>query len=212
MGLRVLVLVAALGMALVAGAAGARAEPLRYVVKPSAGDRLELIVEKTGLMSGKKHVFVFPEYEAELQYDAASPASAAITLKLQAARITCEDDWVNAKDLKKIEAEARDKMLDARAHPVISFRSTGIRARGGTDYVAEGMLRIRHVEKPVLVNVSLQPAGEGLAFRGEAVVDMTAWGLKPPSAALGTVGTNKLMQFRFRFTARRAADSVAPGL
>ncbi|MCW5963660.1 MAG: YceI family protein [Bryobacterales bacterium] len=186
------------------------AQRVAYAVASAPDARVELIVEKTGLMSGKKHLFLFPEFTADLQFDAQKPENSTIGLRLDAARIECKDDWVSEKDLKKIEAEARDKMLQVAKHKEIVFRSTAIRAQGGGKYLVEGMLTIRGMEKPARVEVTMQPgatgqaeAGGALAFSGEASVDMTDWGLKPPSAVLGAVGTNKVMQLRFQLTARR---------
>lgn len=178
------------------------AQTARYTASPAENHRLELTVEKTGLMSGKKHLFVFPEYTAELDYDAANPAASRIALRIATASMQCKDDWVSAKDLKKIEAEARDKLLEAAKHPQLLFRSTSIQPQAAGRYLVQGTLAIRGVAKPVTVSVNMQPSPGGLRFDGEATVDMTAWGLKPPSAALGAVGTNKQMQFRFRFDAR----------
>lgn len=184
-----------------------------YAVTPASDARMELIVEKTGLMSGKKHLFQFPEYTADLQFDSAKPENSTIVLRLDAARIECKDDWVSEKDLKKIEVEARDKMLQAAKHKEIVFRSTAIRSQAGGKYLVEGLLSIRGMEKPARVEVTMQPATSGqpgaqsasdiLVFSGEASVDMTDWGLKPPSAVLGAVGTNKVMQLRFHLRARR---------
>ncbi|MCU0227428.1 MAG: YceI family protein [Bryobacterales bacterium] len=179
------------------------AQTQRYTASAAGGGSLDLTVHKTGLMSGKKHLFVFPEYAAELDYDVANPAASRIVLRISAARIQCKDDWVNDKDLKKIEAEARDKLLEAGKHPELLFRSTRIQPQPAGRYLVEGTLAIRGVARPVTVTVNMQPGPAMLSFDGEATVDMTAWGLKPPSAGLGTVGTNKLMQFRFRFDARR---------
>ncbi len=192
------VILAMLGVAL-----QAPAQRLAYVATPAPDARMELTVAKTGLMSGKKHLFVFPVFAADLQYDAEHPEASSIVLRLDATRIECKDDWVSEKDLKKIEAETRNKLLQVEKHKEIVFRSTGIRAQSEGKYLVEGLLRIRGVEKPSQVEVTFSPADGALAFSGEAQVDMTAWGLKPPSAVLGAVGTNKVMQFRFRFTARR---------
>lgn len=195
------ILLAALG--LYAATISAPAQMVPYTATPSGGGRMELVVEKTGLMSGKKHLFVFAEYRADLSYDLAKPENSSIELRLNATRIECKDDWVNAKDLKKIEAEARDKMLNAAKYPDLIFRSARIQSMTAGRYLVDGMLVIRGVARPVTVAVNMQPGPGMLSFDGEATVDMTAWGLKPPSAALGTVGTNKQMQFRFQFDARR---------
>ena len=42
-------------------------------VGPAAGTRFALEVEKTGLLSGKKHLFLFERYSGILQLDPAAP-------------------------------------------------------------------------------------------------------------------------------------------
>jgi polyisoprenoid-binding protein YceI len=182
----------------------ASAEVVPYTVEPHADGRFELIVEKTRLMSGKQHLFLFPEYSGQLRFDAEAPENSSIELRIKTASVVCKDDWVSEKDLVKIEDEARDKMMQADKHPELVFRSKSIRALADGEYEASGDLSIRGAAKPVTVRVTMQPSGDSsLRFEGESTINMRDWGLKPPSAALGTVGTDEMMQVRFRLLARR---------
>ena len=64
--------------------------------------------------------------------------------------------------------------------------------------------QIRSMPKPVSVKVTMAPAGDGsIRFAGESSIDMTAWGLKPPKALLGAIGTKKEMLLRFEVEAKR---------
>ena len=72
---------------------------------PAEGNVLELYVEKTGLLAGKKHRFVFDRFEGRLD-------ESHLTMAVDAASIRCVDTWVSANDLKKIEKTARLEMLD----------------------------------------------------------------------------------------------------
>lgn len=191
-------------IAMLWGACCLSAQTAPYKVTPGEDSRFELTVEKTGLMSGKKHLFQFPDFQGQLEFDAETPARSSILLHITTASVECKDDWVSAKDLKKIEAEARDKMLDAANHKEMVFRSTSMTKQSDGSYEVEGTLQIRNIEKPVSVAVTVMTApGGALRFTGESVLDMTEWGLKPPSAALGTVGTNKLMRVYFELSARQ---------
>lgn len=181
-----------------------RAQGVAYRVTPDASSKFELLVKKTGLMSGKVHVFAFPQIRGELQYDEAAPEKSKIALRIDAASIQCKDDWVSEKDRAKVLEEARGNMLQVSRHKELAFISKAIRRQPDGSFAVDGELSIRGVPKPATVRVRLQPGGQGkLRFTGESLIDMTAWGLKPPRAALGAIGTDRLMTVRFAMDASR---------
>jgi polyisoprenoid-binding protein YceI len=177
------------------------AEAKSYTVQQQEGARFALIVEKTGFLSGKKHLFVFEEYSGELAYDAEAPGNSEIKLIIQAASIDCRDDWVSEKDLVKIQREAEEKLLQVEKFAEIVFVSQTIVPIDGDSYNVQGLLTIRDKTQPVLVRVELTESESGLRFKGASVVNMKEFGLKPPSAAFGTVGTKKEMQVEFDLAA-----------
>jgi len=63
-------------------------------------------------------------------------------------------------------------------------------------------LTIRGIAKPATVNVALQEFDEVLMFRGTARVLLTDYGLKPPTALLGAIGTKNEMEFSFSLEVR----------
>jgi hypothetical protein len=152
------------------------------ILTPTAGDYIRLEVAKTGLMRGKKHVFLFPAYRGEAQRQ---PEQYRITL--DARRVECKDDWIKPGDLKKVLEFTLKDMLDAERHPEIRYDST------------TAILQLRGKSAPV--GVSYRESSPGV-FEGSAVIDMRAFGLKPPSAALGAVGTDPMMRLSFRITPR----------
>jgi polyisoprenoid-binding protein YceI len=182
-------------------------EERRYRINPHADSRFALEVEKTGLMSGKKHLLVFERYRGQLEYDPQNPEQSRVELTIEAGSLSVRDDWVNEKERGKIADEALNKQLGAKQYPQMEFRSSSIRAGGGEGrYEAQGELTIRETARPVVVHVSLRegPAGS-LLFEGEATVKMKDYGLKPPSAALGLIGTKNEMTVRFALRAMPAA-------
>lgn len=185
---------------LLAASLGAAVLDLR--IRPADGNRFELIVEKTGLMKGKKHLFGFERYEGQLAYDEENPERSRVQFSLVSNSIVCKDDWVSAKELKKIQQTAVKDMLAADRYAAVSFQSNEVRPAGASRYEIMGTLRIRDVERPVIVRVTVK-RGEaaGLSFEGSAVVKMTEYGLKPPSAALGLIGTKDEMTVAFRLRA-----------
>ena len=89
-------------------------------------------------------------------------------------------------------------MLAANRYPQISFRSTAIRKVDRSRYEVEGILTIRDVSKPAVVTTSLTGGpGESFSIEGTARVRLTDFGLKPPTAALGAIGTKNEMAFHF---------------
>ncbi|MDZ7639796.1 MAG: YceI family protein [Bryobacterales bacterium] len=175
-----------------------------FRVTPEPAAKFELIVKKTGFLSGKAHLFNFPRYEGQLDFDESAPERSKITLRIDAASIECKDDWVSENDRKKVLEEARENMLRVARHKDLLFESQSVRKRSDGAFDVQGGLTIRGIVKPVVVKVTMKPAADGtLAFTGESAIDMTAWGLKPPKALLGAIGTEKEMQVRFALTAKR---------
>ena len=64
------------------------------------------------------------------------------------------------------------------------------------------MLVIRGISKPVEVNVQLRSANPTMLWvEGSATIRLSDYGLKPPSAILGAVGTEDAMALNFRLAA-----------
>ncbi|MGD0014071.1 MAG: YceI family protein [Bryobacteraceae bacterium] len=177
--------------------------PVVYEIRPSPQARFSLEVFKTGVMNGKKHVFLFGDYHGRLHFDRTSPANSGMELTLEAASAVCQDTWVSPKDLKKVQKQAFE-MMDVTQHPQLSFSSQRIVPLGGNRFQVEGLLNIRGIAKPVTVTVTLAEQGDDtLVFSGGAEVRMQDYGLKPPSAALGMVGTKNGMNVAFVLQAKR---------
>lgn len=182
------------------------AEPESYAILPSADARFALEVHKSGLMSGKKHVFLFERYEGQLSYDSSRPEASSVRLVIQAASAVCQDTWVKAGQLKDIEEYAREDMLRVGRYPEIVFASREIRPAGNGRYKVAGDLTIRGVARPVTVDVEMKMKDGRLRFTGDAVVNLKDYGIKPRSAALGMIGTKNEMDVRFDLEAAAAGS------
>jgi len=183
------------------------AETALIELRPAASGRMELTVEKTGLLAGKKHLFTFSQYQGSLRFDRETPEASTIEFVIEASTILCRDTWLSAKDLGKVQKYAVQDMLAAAKYPRIRFRSTVFRKQNAGRYDVEGVLTIRDVAKPVVVTASLIPGpGNEISIEGTARVRLTDFGLKPPSAALGTIGTKDEMSLRFALPAAMPAE------
>jgi polyisoprenoid-binding protein YceI len=179
------------------------AEARTYRIEATPDSRFALEVFKTGLMNGKKHLLVFEQYQGRLEYDAANVEQSHVELTVQSASMVVKDDWVNEKEREKIADEALNKQLMVNKHPEIRFLSGSIRPADGPErYEVQGDLTIRDLTRPVVVHVTLRQQSEGvLLFEGAATVRMKDYGMKPPSAALGLIGTKNEMKVSFRLPA-----------
>ena len=173
-----------------------------YDIKPGPDNRFALEISKTGLMSGKKHLFVFDRYSGSLKYDASGPEFSRVDLEIESAGFVVKDDWVNAKQAVSIREEAEGKNgLDVTHFPRMRFVASSI-ARAGDAYAVQGTLAIRGIEKPITVTVTMKPGDAGaLRFEGTAEVKLKDYGIKPPTAALGLIGTRNEMTVSFSLNA-----------
>lgn len=176
---------------------GLLAQPERYNISPNASNRLELHVAKTGLYRGKVHVFIFPNYSGSLLYDAQKPEASVVNLTISARDIKLTDTWLSDKDFKSVQEYALKDMLAADKYPDITFTSTAVRMTNATHFEVPGTLTIRGIAKPALLNATLDPGPAPRHFQGEATIRLTDYGLKPPKAALGLIGTENDMKFFF---------------
>lgn len=178
------------------------AQASSYAIAPTQGTRIELLVAKTGLLRGKQHLFVFDRYQGTLTYDPQKPESSRVTFTIAAGSAVCKDTWVSAKDLRKVQDYALKDMLDAERHPNITFASTAIRPLSDRKFEVQGDLTIRNVAKPVVTTVSMSNRADGsLSAEGTAQIRLLDYGLKPPSAAFGTIGTRNEMALSFTLVA-----------
>ncbi len=192
-----------LAIGLVAAASWARAET--YQIRPAPDTNFTLKVYKTGLLSGKVHVFVFERYQGEWEYVEGKPQDWRVELTIESDSLVLTDDWISEKDFPKVIKEARVKMLDVEKHPTMTFRSRSVTTLGANRYSLQGDLTIRGIAKPSTVEIAVSDQGEALRMEGASEVRLTDYGLKPPSAFFGAVGTKSEMDAQFTLRAEPKA-------
>jgi polyisoprenoid-binding protein YceI len=173
-----------------------------YTIAPEPGSRFALEVHKTGLMSGKIHVFEYDRYSAPPAFAPPRPEAAKIALTIQASSIVCKDTWVDEKDKKKISQTALDMMQHAN-YPELKFTSTTVkRTAAGFDVL--GDLTIKGITKPITVAVQMKEDGAALHFTGKAVIQRKDYKINPPSPVpFGIIGNKEEMPVSFTLMARK---------
>jgi polyisoprenoid-binding protein YceI len=156
-------------------------------------------VYKTGLMSGKKHVFVFEHFGGEAVFDPRRPAEAKVRFAVEAGSVVCTDTWINDGSRRKVQDTARNQMMQADKFPQLSFVSSKAVPLGKEQYDVEGMLTIRDRTRPVLVHITVKDG----VFEGSAPVRLSDFGLKPPKGVtLGLIGTRDEMAVLFKLVGK----------
>jgi len=96
--------------------------------------------------------------------------------------------------------------LKAEDHPEIRFVLTRVdsvaAAAEGYRLQVQGRLTIAGAEQPVQMQVLARPEDGGWRFQGEQPLSMKAFGIKPPTAMLGTLRTGDEVVVHFDVVAR----------
>jgi len=177
-----------------------------YTIRPAAESTLTLEVFKTGVLTGKKHLFFFEEYTGEIAYDPEHVENCSVRFEVAARSIACRDTWVSAEDRKKILEAALNDMLAASEHPQLSIVSSRIVTKSKGQYEVEGDLTIRGIARPVTIQAAVKEVGgTRLEIDGDARISHKDYGLKPLSRFGGIVGTKDEMLVRFLVWAEKSA-------
>jgi polyisoprenoid-binding protein YceI len=122
-----------------------------------------------------------------------------VKLALESASISLSGSMGKRQRLHKIQRYAERNMLAVEQYPSITFSSTSIAAEEPGRFRVRGVLTIRTISRPTDFTVSMEPAsGQSYWAQGTVPVKLTDYGLTPPSAALGTIGTKDEMTVIFR--------------
>ncbi|MFN0172163.1 MAG: YceI family protein [Bryobacteraceae bacterium] len=166
-------------------------------IAPAAANQFRLTVAKTGLFSGKKHLFDFETYQGVIRFEKDDPAKSSVRIEVNSKSFVLRDEWVSEKDRRKITEFTHKEMLETERYPAIRFVSSKAEAAGEQIKVT-GDLTIRNITKPVVVWVrQRESSADGMLFEGQARFRMTDFGLKPPTAALGAIGTRDEVELSF---------------
>lgn len=121
----------------------------------------------------------------------AVPPQAVIDIAVKSIR--AEHDKMN-----KLMADA----LKADRNPMIRYQLTGATlAKAGSPFVVAttGKLTIAGQSRDVKMQVTGTRQGERLVFTGETPIRMSDYGIKPPTAMLGTIKTGNDVKVSFRW-------------
>ncbi len=144
------------------------------------------------------HVIQATEFSGKLRWDPAAPDQGMVQVTVKVASLVPDETALRKKygepaevgdsDRKKVAANMLgDGQLDAAKFPTITFVSTGVTANPKGQWLVAGQFTLHGVTKAVSLPVTIAVADGVLTGDGKLRFRTSDFGIKPYSAALGTV-------------------------
>jgi polyisoprenoid-binding protein YceI len=177
-----------------------------YRIQPESGSDFSLDIDKTGIWKGKHHSVHFTRYQADLEYNTERPIDSKVRFIIDGRSMTCTDEWLEEKNRRKVIDWGENHMIEVDKYPEMVFVSHGAVEKSPNNYEVTGALTVHGTTKTEKLQIRVNPEPDGLfQFSGEAWVNMRDFGLEPPSALMGAIGTKEMMYVHFRLTAHPAS-------
>ena len=171
-----------------------------YRLDPAASV-IQIHVDTAGLLgfAGHPHLIQTPIAEGAFVYYPGDPGKSSVQLVVDAAALQVVDPKVSAKDRQEIQATMQsDRVLGIKRYPKIAFKSVSIQGLDRNRLEITGSLTLRSQTHPVTVEAVLEPAGPELKAAGKSQFKQTAFGIRPVTAALGTVRVRDQVNISFQ--------------
>jgi len=164
---------------------------------------------RIGHMGLSHYTARFTKLDGRLQFDPAHPAAQSVV-----ATIGADSVQTNYPDPKALDfdSQVEREFLDAKAHPVITFKSTKVEPTGPNTANVTGDLTFHGVTRPVTLATTfnggyppggMDPMGARVGFSATGVVKRSqfgsTYGLPPPGSNMG-VGDDVDVTIEAEFT------------
>jgi len=180
--------------------------PIAYRIAPQS--RFDLVTGKAGLFGafGHMHRIRATEFDGTILYDPDNIPASSIEVTFPTAGLSVIPEGADEKDAPKVEHAMRESVLPPSEYPTIEFVSRIVTAIDGGVQVVGG-LAIAKRTRPVAVDVTIAQRGDTLTATGTFSVKQTDFGIKPYSAAGGTIKVADEITFDFEAIAIRVVDA-----
>jgi polyisoprenoid-binding protein YceI len=189
----------------------ARSQNTTYAVD-EARSSVVVHVGKAGAFSfaGHRHQVEAP-VSGTITADPSALSASSVDLRFASARLRVRPEGEPAGDAPKVqEVMHGPKVLDVGRFPEIRFVSRAVRGQpsgGAYDLTIVGDLTLRDVTRELLVPVRVRVEGRTLTAVGKMTLRHDQFGMRPVSAAAGTVKVANELRVEFAIV---AAPSVEP--
>jgi len=162
-----------------------------------------------GLLSAFGHdpVLAIKDFSGEVQFVPGSFEAASVKMTVKADSIVLSTE-VKEKDRIEMEQTMREQVLEIAKYPEIVFVSSNI----SVTKLAEGRYRARVIgdltfhgatQKNLWITPEVTVSGESLSAKGVFSLKQTDFGIKPFSAAAGTIKLKNELKFSFDIAAEK---------
>src|SRR6185437_6006601 len=128
-----------------------------YTISASEDSTIAIEVFKTRLMRKRKHLLFFQNFSGEFLHSSERPESSQLNLTIDAKSVVCRDQWLKARQQRRVTEYARDIALAAERHPEIQFSSSRVAIKPLRGLTFEGVLNVCGVTRVLKLNLVLSP-------------------------------------------------------
>jgi polyisoprenoid-binding protein YceI len=189
-------------------AAGASAQTRTYTIVPSES-RFWVFVAKAGLLSAfaHDHEIGVKGFSGKVTIPAGGAGSGALQLDIETKSLAVLDKKPSESDKKKILDAMHNDVLESAKYETIEFKSAAVsdlKQTGEDSYnlTLAGDLRLHGVTKRIAVPVQLTVTPQQLRATGQCTLRQSDFGIKPYSAAGGTVKVKNEVVVHFDIVAK----------
>lgn len=189
-------------------AAIAQTKARTYTIVP-AESSFWVFVGKAGLFSAlaHDHEIGVKSFSGRIVVPEAGASGGALELDIEAKSLAVLDKKVSEEDRKKIFDAMHNDVLESSKHQKITFKSVSVgdlKQTGNDSYsfTLSGDLTLHGVTKRIAVPVALMITPEQLRAAGKYTLKQTDYGIKPYSAAGGTIKVKNEVVVNFNIVAK----------
>lgn len=198
------------GVAILTAAAGlaVAAQTTQELRIDPAATSVVVHVGRAGLFrfAGHDHEVAAPGVEGRISLDSSDPSRSRVAVQFDAKALKVTGRGEPAGDVAEVQRTMlSDRVLDVTRYPTIAFESDRIsvqqRSASRLTLRVDGRLTLHGVTKPVSVPVAVRLDGNRLTATGEATVRQSEFGIRPVTAAGGTVRVKDEVDVMFTMVA-----------
>lgn len=195
-------------MLLFAVTVGAQSKSRTYTIVASESS-FWVFAGKSGLFSAlaHDHEIGVKSFTGKITVPESGASGGSLELDINAQSLAVLDKKPSEEDKKKIYNSMHSEVLESAKHPKITFKSVSVsdlKQTGGENYTftLNGDLTLHGVTKSVAVPVSLTINQQQLRAVGKYTLKQTDYGIKPYSAAGGTIKVKNEVVINFNIVAK----------
>ena len=192
---------------LLAATVGAQSKSRTYTIVTSESS-FWVFVEKTGLLSGlaHDHEIGVKSFAGRVVVPEAGAGGGSLELDINSQSLMVLDKKPGEEDKKKIYNSMHSEVLESAKYQKITFKSVSVSALkqtgDGYNFTLNGDLTLHGVTKRIAVPVSAAITPQQLRATGKYTLRQTDYGIKPYSAAGGTVKVKNEVVVHFNIIAK----------